>query len=520
MKKANRFQMFLSALMVLKKTVISSTFIIFLFFAMQACKKEGTNSTGGQTSNSNDPNLYTTNVHGKPILKKNLHLIEDGYKVVIQNGHVYKMEKTSGNLVEDFGEFHNSPDNKSASNTTALHSPIQKVNLNHNTGSSSSTGWVAAVEWQNTSSSPINKFSATCTVPPMPSIQIDQPYTFWIGMENLGAQTTNPINDVVLQPILSYGVNVYIPANKTYYGNNNYEVYNVYDYYTASTPQNPTRENVELFTVPVPVSPGTQIQFLITGIGTTGNSYDYVSKIINPTTGAVLGNPLNLTINYTALWTGGANLSSTTTVPSIPLLKYAEVVLEDPNPAKGIAGITSESDYPNTTPAQSYVAIKNISISTGNPGVNNYPSTLSWYQIPNTTNEFLGENAQIVSTNNNNSSSPGQINLWYAPQYISTISIQNYGKVVNAIMIASTTGGQTYNILANPGNSTIQVAPDTYNIIFNSSTGNESYQIFNPSGTIISSNLSKTGQVVTLPNVPFPFVGAEGYTIYISVYGD
>ena len=464
------------------------------------------NNTSTHANTLVDTSAYTISAHGKKILKSNLHLIEAGYKIAILNGHVYKMEIATNKPVEDFGEYHpatGTPGAGAPSTKTADSTAAQAISSKKTRGATyASSGWVAGEEWHNTTGvgPTINYFSATCTVPYLPITQNDQTFAFWIGVspESGGAGVAANTSTIV-QPILNYGPDVYT------YGGNYYQVFSVFDWGPDGAGNN------EAYTVPTTVTAGTNIKFIIQYTGLTGTSYDYVSEIRNASTGATLSTDMPITINNVANNNSGGPI----TIPAIPALNYADIVFEDPRD-----NITGSSEYPNTGPTvPAYIAMTNITISTGNPGAYTYPANLGWYPVSTPGGAQNGESAQIVNTNNNNATTPGQVNLWWGPippppPANAVISILNVGPVTNAILFEGTS--HTYNILANTGNSSTQVAPDTYSIIFNSTTGNEYYEIFNSVGQVIASNLSNPGQVVTLSNVTL----TGNYSLYIGSYGD
>jgi len=384
------------------------SYLALAFLLMvQSCNKESVNSTISSKSSLLDTSKYVIGAHGELILKNNFHIIENGYKLAIQNDHIYKVEIASGKLVKDFGEYIPYGKVQNFQRSAALASPSTSVKSSSEffqpqTSSPvyASTSWVAAEEWHNTGANPINYFSTTCVVPPMPTIQQNQTYAFWIGLLPLTG-VYNAGNTSIVQPILNYGA---APQSTV---TNSYQVFNYFFWQTLVNNQIITHAAM---TTPTTVTPGTSLKLIITYSGTTSGSFDYVSNIVNAA-GTSITPIMDITINNTYL---NGSSSGNISIPSVSESNFADIVLEDPNLA---TGISSESEYPNTVSFQRFVSLSNVTLSTGNPGIYNYPATIGWYNPLSTPNPDaqLGESAQIFSSNNNNTTTPGQIRLWYGP---------------------------------------------------------------------------------------------------------
>src|ERR1700683_196264 len=134
---------------------------VFSIVIFSACKKDLNNlKPAGNNALLVDTSGYVVGAHGELIPQKNFHIIEKGYKLAIQNQHVYKVEIASGKLVEDFGVYGpvttRLQNNMSSTSMMTPSGTVDATNLSRaesSKGSNSlfgtSSGWVAAEEWQN-----------------------------------------------------------------------------------------------------------------------------------------------------------------------------------------------------------------------------------------------------------------------------------------------------------------------------------------------------------------------------------
>jgi hypothetical protein len=459
-----------------KQLIFLCCFFFLVIFS--ACKKDLDNlRTITNRPVLVDTSQYVLGAHGELILKSNFHIIEKGYKLTIQNQHVYKVEIASGKFVEDFGDY--KPINSTSQNNTTStlkSTPSTAVDFTNSSEDPSSktinsvygpsSGWVAAEEWHNIAANPINYFSTGCLVPILPTTQNNQTFSFWIGLS-----PSSGGNGSIVQPILNYGQTP--QSNVT----NSYQVFN-YFFWVSGVNNNAAMTTPEL------VASGSNVKFIISYSGITGGSYDYVSNILNAS-----GLPITPTMNITVgnQYLNGLS-SGNIDIPAVSESNYADIVLED-RPVSPY--ITSRSEYPNTLPYTSYVAMTSITLSTGNPGQYNYPATIPWYPITTGApgGPQLGENAQIVSNNNNNPTIPGQINLWYAcatptsqitnPSWINSTKTLSWGAV---------SGATQYDVIINNGPN----GGGAY--YFTSSTS-----IPNFFSTLEQSNTPGTYQVIIIP---------------------
>jgi hypothetical protein len=430
-----------------------SLFSLFLFIIFWGCKKDLDNTSPALDNHlSVDTSQFVIGPHGERILKKNFHIIDSGYKLAIQNGHIYKVEIASGKMAEDFGEYRAGASPNPFGVLTSKGKNITYGN---------SAGWVAATEWDNTGSNPINGFSATTIVPPLPSEGVSQTFAFWIG---LSSETDGDGN--IVQPILNYGQ----APQATW--QNQYQVFNYFYWGSGAA-----------LTQPATVYPGNTIWYSISFSGETetsnGESYDYVSNVYNSSGGSQTPT-MNITVGNDEYLNGLG--TGFTTIPFVAESNSAYVVLEDPISP----GIGSSAQYPNNQP---YVAVSDIAISTGPPRTFTYPSPLGWTKVytPGAQN---GEYPQIVNTNNNNTSSPGQIDLWYSVQ--------------------TSCLGSTWVMSVEPGSG------GTANVAWEPISGASSYNVeFLSGGMIVKSFNSTTSN----PGSGVEFSGIPSGTYTIQVQG-
>jgi hypothetical protein len=136
-----------------------------------ACKKVQEAPKSTLTSDSTNPDALVATPAGL-IPRSHIHLIESGYALMRQGGHLYKVERASRNIMEDFGAIHSDTSTSTPNNT------VVKRNLKTASGHSGfpntideDNSWVTAGEFQNTSSNLITSFSADWVVPNLPALR-------------------------------------------------------------------------------------------------------------------------------------------------------------------------------------------------------------------------------------------------------------------------------------------------------------------------------------------------------------
>lgn len=184
-----------------------------------------------------------------PRRRSDVHLIEKGYQLnYSSDGHLQKIEKTTGKLITDFGSF----DRLSVSNNSTSRNEIR----NKFVPSSTDTGWDAYATVTQYKQ-PVQVTSTTWTVPSAPpSYANTQAIFIFNSLQSADSLT-------IIQPVLQYGAG---PAG----GGNYWSVQNYYIH--AAVGSSP------VFTGPViTVSPGTVLTGTITKSGSSGN-YTYTSS--------------------------------------------------------------------------------------------------------------------------------------------------------------------------------------------------------------------------------------------------
>ena len=423
------------------------------------------------------------------MLKSHVHLIEKGYKLAIQGGHIYKAEIATNKLVEDFGEFHFPKVDRAAKKPTAVTDATPNLLPRRSNGLKyTSTGWVAAEEYHNLfGGSTINYFSATCVVPPLPANQVGQSFAVWIGLSPASDGFNQSGNGpFILQPILAYG-----PP----FENNNYGIFNYFIWLDNNNNVNVASSQAAA------VRPGDNIQYVIQYTGETNGSLNFLEEMVDLSNGQV--QTPNLVVSV-------ANDNIT-----IPSLNFADIVAEIPTGAQ-INNINEYPSEPQNAPNSANAVVTNIVLSSGSPGGNLYVTGLAWIPTGTPNGNSFGETATVVSSNNNDPASPGTVDLWFGPAPAPTYASFNItNSSVNTIGVGFN-GPNYYNFTVPPGTTTFQVAPGTYNIVLSSGGGKCYYEFFNSSGEVIASDYSDQ-PLVTISNVP---LSAGSYSGYFGNAGD
>src|SRR5580704_7470153 len=150
--------------------------------------------------------------------KSNVHFIEEGFALRIENGHILKVDAKTGRQAEDFGELKQDPERFNSNRVTA--------GLSANNRVPEVQGWIAYAYWSNPSSSkPITSFTTNWVVPSVPSRQGNQTIFLFNGMQD-GTTSTS----YIVQPVLQWGpsaagggkywsiTNWYVSSSQAFFG--------------------------------------------------------------------------------------------------------------------------------------------------------------------------------------------------------------------------------------------------------------------------------------------------------------
>jgi Family of unknown function (DUF5977) len=397
----------------MKNLILLTIASLLLFFS--SCKKEIKVETPSRTTQTSSipPGYMMTPGGLRPIA--NVHLIEKGYKLALQNGHAYKMHATSGAVLEDFGAI--KPLSARLPRTNVLQDTTKLASVP--SGGLDGGNWVAFAQWYNTSGEPIVYFSTNWTVPANPTGNngtLEELIYIWDGL------STGPSSYPLIQPVLQYG-----PNNK--FGGSNWSLSNwcVWD-------------NGAAYTDPVlNVAVGTPLQGIMTLTGIEGDgSHDYVCSFN--------GQPNPMTVIEGRVYLDADNPApgAQVALPAIPELNYAFEVLEVPN------YIGNAAEYPN----QAYVSMGNINFLTGLTVPSNYPTIIPW-TTPNCPGAKMSEHTQ----NLDNYSTGGIVSLCFGATN-EFLNVQA-SKVFAKNNCTSGSGSMlTYTVYANSYNATSQAAAD------------------------------------------------------------
>ena len=151
----------------MKKTNLICAAVLLMTLIISGCKKEYSNPastlTGKSTTTAAVPDSMIITPEGL-MPKSQVHLIEDGYRLELRNGHVLKIETATGLTSEDFGAVQIAAPNGKNSQPNS----ISRGFNNRNALAPSGNGWVTYSEWGNMASQPINYFSTNWNVPTAP----------------------------------------------------------------------------------------------------------------------------------------------------------------------------------------------------------------------------------------------------------------------------------------------------------------------------------------------------------------
>src|SRR5580704_8185215 len=179
--------------------------------------------------------------------KSNVHFIEEGFALRIENGHILKVDAKTGRQAEDFGELKQDPERFNSNRVTA--------GLSANNRVPEVQGWIAYAYWSNPSSSkPITSFTTNWVVPSVPSRQGNQTIFLFNGMQD-GTTSTS----YIVQPVLQWG-----PSAA---GGGKY--WSITNWYVTSSQA--------FFGSLVNVSTGTSLSGVMTETAVSGSKYSYNS---------------------------------------------------------------------------------------------------------------------------------------------------------------------------------------------------------------------------------------------------
>ncbi len=304
------------------------------------------------------------------IPRANVHLVEEGSHLRIQNNHVYKMRDGTNEQLDDFGtrmipilnafqRRHFEP------NPYAL----SKISQGKGDYAGENTNWLTYAQFVNTTGTPISNFSTTWIVPTNPTTNHGQTLYIFNGMEvNAGTD--------IIQPVLQWGTNPYGG------GINGWEVANWYVWTDAN---GNSQASVKLPKVEVYTS--NSLQGVITLVS-AGASYVYTSSFPS------LGNTLTVE-------NGADPNQSTEAMTTIAQQTAAYETLEAYSGPVGSPPPLYSTDYPPD------FQVKMTNITIGPAAVANY---FDFNTYANTVNNF-GESTTIV----NNSANGGEVDINFHP---------------------------------------------------------------------------------------------------------
>jgi len=324
-------------------------FGIILFFAINQLIAQTVN-------NSKDEVVYTPS---GPALKSQVHFVDSRHHLNMKDGNIQIVENKTGAVSQEFRSSASNGTNNIISNSRSKAS--KSVTPDDN-------GWMTYSQWDNTTITPISYLSTNWIVPLPPTTNSGQTIFLFNGLcPDTWAW--------ILQPVLQWGVSAAGGGN--YWAISNWYVDD--SLYFCDTLMN--------------VSPGTNLQGIMTLTSDSSSNYSYNSSFIVDSSGTILP---------------GCNLQ----VNNIPILTWAFQTLE-------VYGVTQCTDYP----ADTVVKMTNIIIKTDsiNP-------TLVW--TPQDAYTDFGQNTTIVS----NSSTNGEVDIQFHTACLST-NIENISSFSDAINI-------------------------------------------------------------------------------------
>jgi hypothetical protein len=261
----------------------------------------------GCSKNNSSPNSSspTSVTNGDMVLtpagymaKSNVHFIEPGFGIRVQDGRLQKVELKSGRMAEDFGEVR-------IGETHSNSSPLAGTRTDNRLPEVE--GWIAYTYWSNpTTTSPITSFTTDWTVPSVPSKKGSQTIFLFNGM-----QDGTTASSYIIQPVLQWGPSA--AGGGKYWA--------ITNWYVSSSQA--------FFGSLVEVSTGTALTGVMTETSASGSSYNYNSSFTGyPTT------TLNATGVPQAFWAAetlesyGVTNTSTEYPPNVDLAMTGIDILE------------------------------------------------------------------------------------------------------------------------------------------------------------------------------------------------
>ena len=303
----------------MQNRLLLAVFGICLF--LSACNKmQEVPKTKVSASDSINPDALVPTPAG-PMPRSHIHLIEKGYALMRKDGHMYKVERASRNIIEDYGKI------DSATSTTSTSTITATASTNKTAAGSvlrplpgyEATTWVTDAELQNTSAGSITSFSTNWVVPNIPASNDNQVLYIWDGLEN-------STQSDVIQPVLQWGNGAV--ANTS----GGWLIANFY-VWGPSPGQSAISESI-------PVSPGTILEGIITYNGQQSDgSYNYTSSFTDLSSGQPFDNSLTVI--------GGEQYGPVVS-PPVPESVLAFEALEAYTAVNDVItyGVTQPSDYP------------------------------------------------------------------------------------------------------------------------------------------------------------------------------
>lgn len=366
--------------------------IVLAMAAFAGCKKQDLQTAKNSTPiNKSDLAL----VPGVGYVPKNeVHIIEAGNQLTVKNGHILKVEKASGKLIEDFGLIKIGSPN--GVNSGAQNSMQRNLSSKPGSISGANPNWITWAQWTNTGSQPINYFSTTWSVPDAPASNDGQTLFIFDGLETTSGSD-------ILQPVLQWGTSA--AGGGSYWAIANWFVSSS-GFYAVQMPL-------------TTVSAHTSLQGIMTYTGQQAGtgSYDYTSSFAGYS-------------NTLTLIDGGSVSISNGTTPYVPLQTSTVETLEAYSSSGGTP--VSASDYP----ADLDVAMTNIQGLTASSNV-----SFSWLAQNNVTD--FGQQTVVVS----NSSPGGEVDLYFSTP-LAEIDMSLNDSTYYWSKLGTVTSGTTTNYLA------------------------------------------------------------------------
>ena len=218
--------------------------IVAVIFSTGCAKENKQPANSSPAAAGNDEMVLTPE---GMMAKSNVHFIEEGFALRIENGHILKVDAKTGRQAEDFGELKQDPERFNSNRVTA--------GLSANNRVPEVQGWIAYAYWSNPSSSqPITSFTTNWVVPSVPSRQGNQTIFLFNGMQD-GTTSTS----YIVQPVLQWG-----PSAA---GGGKY--WSITNWYVTSSQA--------FFGSLVNVSTGTSLSGVMTETAVSGSKYSYNS---------------------------------------------------------------------------------------------------------------------------------------------------------------------------------------------------------------------------------------------------